>query len=86
VLNAFRIVSQEVRSKCHRYEANGLTQVEAYELAKRLKEQRDLIRQLADRRNFKHARHLMRLNRRLRKRLVEIVEGAGLDTDMLMFK
>jgi hypothetical protein len=86
VLNAFWIVGQEVRSKCHRYEATGLTQVEACDLAKRLKEQRDLIRQLADRRNFKHARRLMRLNRGLRKRLVGIVEGARLNNDILFFK
>jgi len=86
VLAAFRIVSQEIRNKCHRYAEDGLTQREACELAGRIKEQRDLIRQLRDRRYVRHARHLVRLNHRLRKRFVGIAEGAGLNTDILMFR
>ena len=34
----------------------------------------------------KHARRLMRLNRRLQKRLLGLVERAGLDKDILIFK
>jgi len=86
VLSAFRIVGQEIRNKCHRYAKTGLTQREAYELAGRIREQRELIRQLTDRRNIKHARRLMRLNSRLRKRLVSIVERAGLNKDVLIFR
>jgi len=86
VLGAFRIVGQEIRNKCHRYAETGLTQQEAYELAGRLREQRELIRQLTERRNTKHARRLMRLNNRLRKRFLRIVERAGLNADVLIFK
>ena len=86
VLSAFRIVGQEIRNKCHRYAKKGLTQQEAYELAGRLREQRELIRQLTDRRNIKHARRLMRLNSRLRKRLIRVIERAGLNKDVLIFR
>jgi len=86
VLGAFRIVGQEIRNKCRRYEQAGLTQRDAYELAGRIREQRELIRQLTDRRNFKHARRLMRLNGRLRRRLLRLVEREGLNGEVLIFK
>jgi hypothetical protein len=86
VLMAFRIVGQEIRSKCQRYAQTGLTQREAWDLARRIKDQRDLIWQLADRRSMKHARRLLRLNTRLRKRVLRIVERAGLDKSVLVFK
>ncbi len=86
VLEAFQIVGREIRNKCHRYSETGLTLGEASELAGRIKEQRELIRQLADRRNSKHARRLVRLNNRLRKRVIAVVERAGLDKDVLIFK
>jgi uncharacterized membrane protein YccC len=84
VLNAFRIVSREIRIRCRQYAHSGLTQREASDLAKRIKDQRKLIQQLADR--PQHARRLMRLNTRLRERLIGIVERAGLDKDILVFK
>jgi len=86
VLTAFRVVGQEIRAKCHRFAAQGLTQGEACDLARRIKDQRDLIRQLSDRRNRKHARRLMRLNRSLKRRLVELVQKAGLEASVLIFK
>ena len=86
VLSAFRIVGQEIRGKCHRYAKTGLTQREAYELAGRIKEQRELIRQLTDRRNVKHARRLVRLNSGLRRRAIGVIERAGLNKDVLTFK
>jgi hypothetical protein len=86
VLNAFRVVGQEIRNKCRRYDREGITQADACELARRIKDQRELVRQLADRRNLQHARRLLRLNRRLQKRLIGIVERAGLDKDVLVFK
>ncbi len=86
VLEAFQVVGREIRNKCHRYAETGLTQGEAFELAGRIKEQRDLIRQVADRRNIKHARRLVRLNSRLRRRVIAIAERAGLDKDVLIFK
>jgi hypothetical protein len=86
VLSAFRIVGQEIRTKCNRCAEAGLTQQEAYELAGRIKEQRELIRQLVDRRNMKHVRRLMRLHGRLRRRFISIVEEAGLNKDVLIFK
>jgi len=86
VLHAFRIVGQEIRTKCQRYAKEGISQAEACELARRIKDQRELVRQLAGRRNIKHARCLIRINRRLQKRLIGIVEQAGLDEDILIFK
>ena len=86
VLNAFRIVGQEIRTKCRRYAKEGVTQAEVCQLARRIKDQRELVRQLADRRNIKHARCLIRINRRLQKRLIGIVEQADLDKGVLVFK
>ncbi len=86
VLTAFRIVGQEIRSKCHRLSRHGLTQREAHELAGRIREQRELIRQLTDRRSTRRARHLLRLNARLRRRFLRVVEQAGLDTKVLILK
>jgi hypothetical protein len=86
VLTAFRIVGQEVRAKCRRYVREGITLAQASELARRIKDQRELVRQLAGRRNIKHARRLMRLNRRLQRRLLGIVERGGVNKDVLVFK
>lgn len=86
VVEAFRIVGQEIRARFHRHSGGRLTQAEACELALRLREQRELIRQLATRRHYRHARHLMKLNRRQRQRLVEMARQSGLDTDVLVVK
>ncbi len=86
VLEAFRIVGPEIRTKCRRCGVSGMTQREACELAGRIREQRELIRQLTERRNFTHARRLLRLNSRLRKRFLAIVEQAGLDRSVLILK
>ena len=86
VLTAFRVVGQEIRNKCHRYEADGLSAPEAHELAGRIREQRELIRQLTDRRNLKHARRLIRLNSRLRKRFLDLAGRAGLNRDVLIVR
>jgi hypothetical protein len=86
VLIAFAVVGQEIRSKCHRYAKSGLTQREAWDLARRIKDQRDLIWQVVARRNTKHVRRLLRLNTRLRQRALGIIERAGLDKSVLVFK
>jgi len=86
VVAAFRVVSQEIRLKLQRLDAENLTLADACQIARRVKEQRDLIRQIADRRNRKHARRLLRLNRKHRDRLLRIVREAGLDASALLFK
>ncbi len=86
VVDAFRIVRQEIRIKCQRIECKGLTQAEACKLALRLRDQRELIRQLTDGRDSPHVRRLLWLNRKLRKHLVAIAEQAGLNTSILVFK
>ena len=86
VLIAFRVVGKEIRGKCHRCAETGLTQREALDLARRIKDQRDLIWQLTGTRDAKHVRRLLRLNGRLRKRAVGLVERAGLSKDVLFFK
>lgn len=83
---AFRAVSQEIRAKYERLSPETLTLAEACQLARRIKDQRDLVRQIADRRNREHARRLLRLNRKQREKLLGLVKAAGLDASVLIFK
>ena len=62
------------------------TQGDVCRLALRIKDQRDLIRQLSGRHNRKHVRRLVRLNRKHRRRLEELVDKTGLDPSVLIFK
>lgn len=41
---------------------------------------------MVDRRNSKHVRHLLRLNSKYRQNLIELVEKAGLEPKILIFK
>lgn len=86
VLTAFKVVGEEIRAKCQQFASQGFTLGEACQLATRIKEQRDLIRQVADRRNVRHARRLMRLNRALRNRLIHLMDKAGFQSSVLIFK
>ena len=84
ILDAFRIVAYEIRAKCQRFATERLTQAEACTLALRIRDQRELVRQMVDRRNSKHARRLLRLNSKYRQNLIELVKKAGLDTRILV--
>ena len=86
ILDAFRIVAYEIRAKCKRFASEGLTQADACTLALRIRDQRELVRQMVDRRNSNHVRHLLRLNSKYRQDLVELVEKAGLEPEILIFK
>ena len=86
ILDAFRIVAYEIRAKCKRFTSEGLTQADACTLALRIRDQRELVRQMVDRRNSNHVRHLLRLNSKYRQDLVELVEKAGLEPEILIFK
>jgi hypothetical protein len=86
ILDAFRIVAYEIRAKCKRFASEGLTQAEACTLALRIRDQRELVRQMVDRRNSKHVRRLLRLNSKYRQNLVQLVEKAGLEPKILIFK
>lgn len=86
VVIAFRAVSQEIRAKRRRLNPETLTVAEACQLARRIKDQRDLIRQIVDRRNRQHVRRLLRLNRDHRQKLLGLVKEAGLDPGVLIFK
>ena len=86
ILDAFRIVAYEIRAKCRRFASEGLTQAEACTLALRIRDQRELVRQMVDRRNFRHVRRLLRLNSNYRQHLIALVEEAGLDPRILVFK
>ena len=72
VVAAFRIVNQEIRSKCKRLAARRPTLAQIWELARRIKDQRDLVQQIDGRRALKHVWRLIRQNLRLRNRLVQI--------------
>jgi hypothetical protein len=86
ILDAFRIVAYEIRVKCRRFASGRLTQGEACTLALRIRDQRELIRQMAERHNSKHVRRLLRLNGKYRQDLIELVEKAGLEPKILIFK
>jgi hypothetical protein len=86
VVRAFRAVDQEINLKYARLVSNGLTLPEASELARRIRDQRELIRQLFDKRNRGHSRRLLRLNKGHRQRLLSLARQAGLDTSVLVFK
>ena len=86
ILDAFKIVAYEIRAKCKRFASEGLTQAEACTLALRIRDQRELVRQMVDRRNSKHVRRLLRLNGKYRQDLIELVEKAGLEPKILIFK
>ncbi len=55
-------------------------------MALRIRDQRELVRQMDDRRSSKHVRRLLRLNRKYRQNLIELVEKAGLEPKILVFK
>jgi hypothetical protein len=86
VVDAFKIVAFEIRVKCKRFASERFTQADACELALRIRDQRELVRQMVDPRNSKHARRLLRLNGLYRQNLIELVEKAGLDPSILVFK
>ena len=86
VLIAFSAVNREIRAKFQRLDSETLTLAEACQLARRIKDQRDLIHQLSDRRSWKHVRRLIGLNIKQRDKLLELARQAGLDTGVLIFK
>jgi hypothetical protein len=86
VLDAFRIVAYEIRTKCKRFASEGLTQADACSLALRIRDQRELVRQMVDRRNSKHVRRLLRLNGQYRQDLIKLVQKAGLEPKILIVK
>jgi hypothetical protein len=86
ILDAFKIVAYEIRAKLKRFDTEGWTQADACTLALRIRDQRELVRQLIDRRNSKHVKRLLRLNGRYRRSLVDRVESAGLEPESLIFK
>jgi hypothetical protein len=86
VVSAFRAVDQEIRLKHARLAAEGVTLTDVCELARRIRDQRELVRQITDARNRRHARRLLRLNKRHRLRLLSAVRDAGLDTNVLVFR
>jgi len=83
---AFQAVGREIRARCQSVDPATLTLGEACQLARRVKEQRDLVHQIMDRRHYKHARRLLRLNQRLKARVLKLAEQAGLDAGVLLFR
>jgi hypothetical protein len=83
---AFRIVNLEIKTKCERLAARRPTLGQVWELARRIKDQRDLVQQIDGRRALEHTWHLMRQNGRLRNRLVRIAQRWEIDTSILIFE
>jgi hypothetical protein len=86
VVVAFRIVNQEIRTKCKRLATRRPTLRQVWELARRIKDQRDLVQQIDGSRALKHIWRLTRQNIRLRNRLVQIAKLWGLDASVLVFE
>jgi hypothetical protein len=86
VILAFKVVGEEIRAKCQRLAAGEASHAEICELARRTKEQRDLVRQIAAPGNAKHVRQLLRHNRKLRRKVVELAEHARLETGVLILR
>jgi hypothetical protein len=86
VLAAFRIVGHEIRAKLARFAAENPSQATACQLAPRIRDQRELIRQMSDRRDSKHVRRLLGLNASHRRHLIDLVEKARLDKNILVFR
>lgn len=86
VLLAFKVVGEEIRAGCKRLARGKPGQAELYALAMRVKEQRELIRQVVGRHASKHVRQLIRQNRRARQRVVELANAAGRDPSLLIFR
>jgi hypothetical protein len=85
-LDAFRIVAYEIRRNLTKICLASFTQAEACQLARRIKDQRDLIWPMLEWRNSKHGRRLLWLNYRCRQNLIEFAEKAGLNVEILVFK
>ena len=86
VLSAFQVVGREIRQKCRRFSLEGLSQADACDLAARIREQRELVRQLVDGGNARRVRHLLALNRKHRCRLLALSASHGLDAGVLHFR
>lgn len=86
VVDAFWIVEEEIRLRCQRLALRSLTQAEACRLALRVRDQRELVRQLTERDDARHVRCLLGLNRKLWRHVVMMAQQAGLDTVVLVFK
>jgi hypothetical protein len=86
VVAAFRIVNWEIRTKCDRLAMSRPSLGQVCELARRIKDQRDLVQQIDGCRAIRQIWRLMRQNRRLRSRLLRIAQRWGLDTSILIFE
>ena len=86
VVAAFKIVNQEIRAKCKRLAVRRPTLRQVWELARRIKDQRDLVQQINGRRTLRHTWCLIRQNMRLRNRLIQIAQRWGFDTSILIFE
>ncbi len=86
VLIGFDAVQQEVTIKLGRLASKIPTQGEVCELADRLKEQRELVRQLSLLGGGCHIRRLIRMICHSKKKLLHLVQIAGLDPQPLSFR
>jgi hypothetical protein len=86
VLVAFMAVSTEIRTKCGRLSLRGITLPEAYEVAGRIKEQRDLLHQIAGNMTRRELKRLLGLNRKFRKRLTMIAANADINASVMTLR
>lgn len=79
VLQAFRATGQGIRATLHGMQKDEApTLPQAVQLADRIREQRELVRQIILRKQWKRAKHLLRINSRLREQFFALIERAGL--------
>jgi|GEM_PF-6500593 len=78
VLEAFRATGQGIRSRLRRFSENQNPPLEAALIADRVREQRELVRQIIARRHWQRVRTLLRINSKTRERFVARMEQAGI--------
>jgi len=84
VLVAFMAVGAEIRTKCGRFAVRGITLPEACHLARRIREQRDLLKQIVGYLNRGELKRLLRFNRKLRGRLCTMAATERLSSSVIM--
>lgn len=82
VLEAFHATGQGIRATLRTLESGAeSTPSLAGEIAGRLREQRELVRQIILRKHWERAKHLLRLNARLRERFLRLISQADMPAD-----
>lgn len=83
VLQAFRATGLGIRTLLSNMEKEENPEpLAAAHLADRIREQRELVRQILLRKQWKRAKHLLRINAHLRQRFLDLIGRTGLPVNL----